>query len=322
MIALTFVIFLGLFIAIGVYSSRWQQATVTDYLLANRQVNPWLTALSAMATGQSGLLFTGQVGFAYKVGLSSIWLTLGWAIGDYLAWLLVFKRVRQVSADIDAKTVSALLSHDRKQGAQPAIAIISALVIVIFLGTYAGAQLIAGGKALNAIFGWDVAAGAIAGAAIVAIYCFSGGIRASIWTDAVQGVIMIGSLVLLLGVAIAKCGGFGALLQQLGEIDPNLLSLNPSNLPWGFLPFFLGWVAAGFGAVGQPHILVRAMAVDSPENIGLARNIKTLGGLVNSFSAIGIGLAARTILPALLNDGDPELALPYLAQELLPAQKC
>lgn len=321
MIAITFVTFLGLFVAVGMYSSRQQQSTTTDYLLASRQVSPWLTALSAMASGQSGLLFTGQIGFAYEVGLSSLWLTVGWAIGDYLAWLLVFKRLRQVSETVAAETVPALLGRGRDRGCQPqpAVIIFAAIVTVIFLGTYAGAQLVAGSKALQATFGWDPAVGAVAGAIVVAIYCFSGGIRASIWTDAVQGVVMSGSLLLLLGTAIVACGGFGAFWQQLAALDPDLLSLSPTNLPWGFLPFFLGWVAAGFGVIGQPHILVRAMAIDSAENVGLARNIKAIGGLTNSLMAIGIGMGARVLLPALLTEGDPELALPSLALELLPA---
>jgi len=92
-----------------------------------------------------------------------------------------------------------------------------------------------------------------------------------------------------------------------------------TNLPLGFLPFFIGWIMAGFGVVSQPHILIRAMAIDSPDNVNKALNIKTLASLTTSFSSITIGLAARVLLPDLLSGGDPELALPYLAEELLPA---
>ena len=88
LIAVTFLAFLLAFTLIGIYSATRKQDTTADYLLANRNVNPWLTALSAMATGQSGFLFIGQVGFAYNSGISAIWLTIGWAIGDYLAWWL------------------------------------------------------------------------------------------------------------------------------------------------------------------------------------------------------------------------------------------
>ncbi len=315
-IAVTFIIFLLLFTVVGIYSATRKQNTTTDYLLASRNVNPWLTALSAMATGQSGLLFIGQVGFAYKIGISSLWLTLGWAIGDYLAWWFVFKKLRELSEETASDTVSSFLSQNMK--GSRLIAIISALITIIFLGSYAAAQLVAGSKALNAVFGWNYNLGIIVGAFIVVIYCFSGGIRASIWTDAVQATIMIGSLLLLLVVAVVNCGGVSNLWQSLAAINPALIDLNARSLPWGFIPFFVGWIVAGFGVVGQPHIMVRAMAIDSAEHIAFARNLKTSLGLINSISATGIGLAARVILPDLMTSGDPELALPYLSLELFP----
>ncbi len=315
-IAVTFIIFLLLFTAVGIYSATRKQNTTTDYLLASRNVNPWLTALSAMATGQSGLLFIGQVGFAYKIGISSLWLTIGWAIGDYLAWWFVFQKLRKLSEETASDTVSSFLSQNL-EGSR-ALAILSALITIAFLGSYAAAQLVAGSKALNAVFGWNYNLGIIIGAVIVVIYCFSGGIRASIWTDAVQATIMIGSLLLLLVVAVVNCGGVGNLWKSLAAIDPTLIDWNARSSPWGFMPFFLGWIVAGFGVVGQPHIMVRAMAIDSAEHIGLARNLKTSLGLINSVSATGIGLAARVMMPDLMTSGDPELALPYLSLELLP----
>ena len=315
-IAVTFIIFLLLFTGVGIYSATRKQNTTTDYLLASRNVNSWLTALSAMATGQSGLLFIGQVGFAYKIGISSLWLTIGWAIGDYLAWWLVFKKLRNLSEEMASDTVSSFLGQNIK--GSRAIAVISALITIVFLGSYAAAQLVAGSKALNTVFGWNYNLGIIIGAVIVVIYCFSGGIRASIWTDAVQAIVMVGSLLLLLVVAVVNCGGVGNLWQSLAAIDPTLINWDASQQPWGFIPFFIGWLVAGFGVVGQPHIMVRAMAIDSAEHIGFARNLKTSLGLINSVSATGIGLAARVMLPDLMNSGDPELALPYLSLELLP----
>lgn len=316
-IAATFIVFLALIIGVGIYSSTHKKNTTADYILASRGVSPWLTALSAMSTGQSGLLFLGQVGFAYTDGISAIWLVIGWAIGDYLAWLLFFKRLRKRSEETASDTVSDFLAQNTS-GARW-ISIVSGIIIVAFLGAYAASQLVAGSKALNVVFGWDYRLGIILGAVIVVIYCFSGGVRAEIWTDAVQGIIMIGSLLLLLSVAITDCGGFGQLWTRLGAIDAKLINLSPSNLPLGFLPFFIGWIVAGFGVVGQPHILVRAMAIDSPDNVNRALNIKTLASLTTSFSSITIGLAARVLLPDLISGGDPELALPYLAEELLPA---
>lgn len=315
-IAVTFILFLLLFTGVGVYSATRKQNTTTDYLLASRQVNPWLVALSAMATGQSGLLFIGQVGFAYEIGISALWLTIGWAIGDYVAWWLVFKKLRDQTEEYASDTVSSFLSQNLK--GDRVLSVLTGVITLAFMGTYAAAQLVAGSKALNTVFGWNYHLGIIIGTAIVVVYCFSGGIRASIWTDAVQATLMLGSLLLLLARAVANCGGWGTLWTTLGAIDPTLTSWNPTAKPLGFLPFFLGWVVAGFGVVGQPHILVRAMSINSSRNLGFARNLKIAMGLTNSFAAMGIGLAARVLLPELLESGDPELALPYLSLELLP----
>ena len=312
-IALSFIFFLILFTVVGLYAATQKQDTTADYLLAGRNVNPWAIALSALSTGQSGFLFTGQVGYAYTQGLSAIWLAIGWAIGDYLAWTFVFKQLRLASEASDSETVPAFLAQ--KQPGYRWISVISALITIFFLGTYAAAQLLAGSKALNSLFGWDYAWGIFIGAIIVVVYCFSGGIRASIWTDSVQTIVMIGALLLLFIVTIFAGDGVGNIFTKLGQINANLVALFPSNLAWGFLPFFIGWLVAGFGAVGQPHIVVRAMALDSADNMNKARNIRTICGFITAFTAIFIGFAARTILP---NLKDPELALLDLSQELLP----
>ena len=311
--ALTFIAFVVLFTVVGLYSATQKQDTTADYLLAGRSVNPWLVALSALSTGQSGFLFTAQVGYAYSIGISSIWLAIGWAIGDYLSWLLVFKQLRETSEASDSETVPAFLAQ--KQPGHRWISVVSALITIFFLGAYAAAQLLAGSKALNSIFGWDYAWGIIIGAVIVVAYCFSGGIRASIWTDAVQTIVMIGALLLLLGTTILEGGGVSNIFNSLGDVDPALTALFPADLGWGFWPFFLGWLVAGFGAVGQPHIVVRAMAIDSANSMGKARDIRTICGLITAFSAIFIGLAGRVLLPQL---ADAELALLDLSTSLLP----
>ena len=311
--ALTFIAFVILFTVIGLYSATQKQNTTADYLLAGRTVSPWLVALSALSTGQSGFLFTAQVGYAYSIGISSIWLAIGWAIGDYLSWLLVFKQLRETSEASDSETVPAFLAQ--KQPGHRWISSISALITIFFLGAYAAAQLLAGSKALNSIFGWNYAWGTLIGAVIVVAYCFSGGIRASIWTDAVQTIVMIGALLLLLVVTLITGGGASNLFTSLGSVDTSLTALFPANLGWGFIPFFVGWLVAGFGAVGQPHIVVRAMAIDSADNMGKARDIRTICGLITAFAAIFIGLAGRVLLPEL---ADPELALLDLSTSLLP----
>ena len=316
-IAFSFVIFLLLFTAVGIFSASRTTNTTSDYLLASRNVNPWLTGLSAFATAHSGGMFISTIGWTYQVGISSVWLLVGWFLGDYLAWFVVHKRLRIVSEATSSETIGAFLAQDMKQNRS--IAIVSALITIAFLGAYAAAQLLAGSKALHVIFGWNYNWGIILGAVVIVSYCFSGGIRASIWTDALQSVLMMIAMMMLLAIAIINCGGLGGLWQQLEQIDPTLIDPIPQGLEYGFGLFMLSWLVAGVGAVGQPHIMIRAMVLDDADNMGITRNIYAFSYVVFSTAAVIVGLSARVLLPNLINGGDPELALPQMAIQLLPA---
>ncbi|MEM8832176.1 MAG: sodium/proline symporter [Cyanobacteria bacterium P01_G01_bin.19] len=315
-IAFSFILFLLLFVCVGIYSSSLQKHTTTDYLLANRDVNPWMTGLSAFATAHSGGMFISTIGWTYQVGISSVWLLVGWFLGDYLAWFFVHKPLREISAEQSCETIGEFLAKDNQnQG----IAVVSAIVTIAFLGAYAAAQLLAGSKALYAMFGWDYSWGIILGAVIVVTYCFSGGIRASIWTDVVQSVLMMVAMIILVIVALSACGGIDGLWQQLGAIDSSLVDPIPQGLQFGFGLFMLSWLIAGLGVVGQPHIMVRAMVIDKASNMGITRNIYAVAYVVFSTAAVLAGLSARVLLPNLISNGDPELALPQMAVQLLPA---
>lgn len=316
-IALSFILFLLLFTGVGIYSASRQQHTTSDYLLASRSVNPWLTGLSAFATAHSGGMFISTIGWTYQVGISSVWLLVGWFFGDYLAWFVVHKPLRIISEETNSETIGAFLAQKTK--GYSAIAAVSALITIAFLGAYAAAQLLAGSKALHVIFGWNYSWGIILGAVIVVAYCFSGGIRASIWTDALQSILMMVAMMMLLVIAVVSCGGIDGLWQQLGEIDPTLVDPIPQGLQYGFGLFMLSWLIAGVGVVGQPHIMIRAMVLDDASKMGIARNIYAVSYIIFSTAAVLVGLSARVLLPNLINGGDPELALPQMAIALLPA---
>jgi sodium/proline symporter len=316
-IAISFIAFLLLFTGVGLFAATRKQNTTADYLLASRNVNPWMTGLSAFATAHSGGMFISTLGWTYQVGISSVWLLVGWFLGDYLAWFCVHQPLRVVSEETNSETIGAFLAGGDRQNRS--ITVVSALTTITFLGAYAAAQLLAGSKALHAIFGWDYSSGIVLGAVIVLSYCFSGGIRASIWTDVIQAVVMMLAMLAMVVVALTACGGLGGMWQQLAAIDPSLVDPVPQGLQFGFGLFLLSWLVAGMGAVGQPHIMVRAMAIDRPENMGLTRNLYAFAYVVFSAAAVLVGLSARVLLPGLMQGGDPELALPTLAIELLPS---
>ena len=322
----SFVFFLVLFTLVGVLSARKKQSTSEDYLVASRNVNPWLTALSAVSTNNSGYMFIGLIGFAWRAGLEAIWITLGFIVGDFLTWLWVHKRVRAQSEKVEAASVPSLLATDHMGRVSRPIAVVTGALTFFFLGGYAAAQLKAGSTTLNALFGWPLWAGSVIGVVVVTIYCLSGGIRASIWTDSVQSVVMIGSMSLLLGYCFLEVGGKDVLFAQLAQIDPKLIEWTPRSLKFGLFLYLLGFTFAGIGVIGQPHILVRFMAIDAVESIKKARNIYFVWYTLFSIAALAVGLYARVLLPDLTEGLEgaaavsaSEGALPNLAVALLPS---
>lgn len=314
--AVSFAVFLLAFVVIGAWSATRKQETADDYLIASRSISPLFTALSAVATNNSGFMFMGLIGATFTSGVRAAWLMVGWVIGDWLAWFFVHRRVREQSERVGANTVPGFLASGARDGGRP-IAAVAGLITLVFLGLYAAAQLTASGKAMHYVFGWDVEVAAVIGAVIVGAYCISGGIRASIWTDVAQSVVMLGSMTALLVTALVHLGGFGALWDRLVQIDPGLVELAPGDYKFGFAGYALGWFGAGLGVVGQPHVMIRAMAIDSPDHIATARRIYVVWYLAFSAACIGVGLAARALLDAPLPD--PELALPLLSDHLFPA---
>ncbi len=319
MMLASFLAFLLLFLGIGIASYWRSRGTTADYYLASRAVSPALVGLSAVATNNSGYMFIGVIGYTYTAGLSAVWLMVGWIAGDFLASLAVHRELRAATGRTGALTFPGVLARwagPEQRRVQRAAAVLT----VLLLGAYAAAQLTAGGKALHSLFGWSPQAGAFLVAAVVTVYCLAGGIRASIWTDATQAFVMLGAMGLLLATAIAGLGGPAASWARLEGV-PGYTSWFPPDLlvpgPGGMLLFVVGWLFAGLSVIGQPHILVRFMALESPDRLWQAR--AWYYGFFTIFYAMAtaVGLLSRIYLPE-LGSMDPELALPTMAQALLP----
>ena len=311
-VSISFFGFLLFFTAVGVYASSRKKETTEDYLLASRSVSPWLTAFSAVSSNNSGFMFIGLVGSVYTEGISGGWVMVGWVLGDWVTWFFVHRRLREGSEAAGAETIPGFLGHGLK--GQALVVGIAGFLVLAFLSVYASAQLNAGGKALSA-FNIDATLGTFIGAGIVLAYCVSGGIRASIWTDAVQTVVMFGAIIILLVVVLVEVGGLGSAANQLEAMDPALTEWFPTK-SHGFALFLAGWMFAGFGVVGQPHIMIRAMAIDSPENVGRARNIYMTLNALFAVLCISVGLLAKVYLSVPLPD--PEMAFPLLSKAALP----
>jgi len=316
---ISFLFFLLLFVVIGISSARKSRGTKQDYYLASSSVSPALVGLSAVATNNSGYMFIGVIGYTYATGLASIWLMLGWIVGDFLASTFVHRRLRAATELSGEVSYAGVLSNWYNNGKQDSLQRIIGLISLFFLLAYASAQLVAGGKALHVLFDWPIWAGAVIGAVLVAVYCIAGGIRASIWTDVAQSVVMIAAMAILLFIATHSLGGIDASISQMNAVD-GFLDWFPKDLALpglaGGILFAISWAFAGFSVIGQPHIMVRFMTLASNQKMNQARLWYYLWFTAFYAMATGVGLLSRIYLA---NNGsfDAELALPTMAFELL-----
>jgi len=322
--AWTFVALLALITASGALSVIRKRKTPRDYLVASREVAPWLTALSTVATNNSGFMFIGMIAYTYRLGIEAVWMMVGWILGDLTAWFFIHPRVRRVAGKYKLNTLSEILGINEK-GQDRAVIIVAGLITVVFLAVYAAGQLKAGSTALHALFGWDMKVGALIGTAIVILYSFAGGIRADIWTDAAQSFVMIVAMIMILGAGYLDVGGWHSLMNNLQAQDPALTEWFPEHPAFGLIPYLMGFMFAGYGATGQPHLMTRLMAIKSVEAIKPARLYYFLWYIPFFIASIGVGLYCRAIIPDLtslpLAEGlqEPtELALPVITMELLP----
>ena len=320
MILFSFCLFLFLFTLIGSLSVLKKKNTSLDYLLANQEIKPWLAATSAIATSNSGYMFIGQIGFTYVYGLQSVWLMFGLIFGDFISSLFVHKNLRKKSQELKVVSFANLVS--KWQGTNyKYVQLISGLIILIFLSTYAAAQLNAGSKSMHVLFGLDYRLGAIIGGVIVLLYCFSGGIRASIWTDVAQSLVMIIAMFLMVIFGIKELGGFSNFINQLYKVSPDYMKWFPTtNFSEFFLApymFILGWFFSGLGVIGQPHVMVRFMTIDKTKNVPKTRVYYYTWYVLFYSLTILAAFVARLLIPE-TNGIDPELALPTLALNLLP----
>lgn len=315
----SFFICLALVLLIGLSSARQAKASAADYFVASRSVPPWLVGLSAVATNNSGYMFIGLIGYTYAVGIQSVWLMVGWIAGDLIGSKVAHERMRDEAERVHANGIISLLARwgdTRNRSWQ----VLAALVSVAFLSTYAAAQISAGGKALEGMLDIPMAIGMGMVALVVIAYSIAGGMRASIWTDAVQSLLMVVSMVVLLLAAVNHLGGLQAVFQQAGAID-GFLNPRPTNLDVpgfiGPLAFVVGWMFAGAAALGQPHIVSRFLALQNTRQMNQVRWWYYSYYLLFYCFATAVGLLSRLYFGE-STGFDPEMALPNMARDLLP----
>lgn len=288
-------------IAIGLYAYKTTDNDVSGYMLGGRKLGPGVTALSAGASDMSGWMLMGLPGAMYISGLSSTWIAVGLLIGAYLNYLIVAPRLR-VYTEIaqDAITIPDYFEK-RFEDRTRLLRIVSSLVIVVFFTLYTSSGVVAGGKLFESSFGLNYELGLFLTAGVVVFYTLVGGFMAVSLTDFVQGCLMFLALVLVPVVAIDHLGGMTEVNQIVNQINPDLLSWVGASSALAIISA-LSW---GLGYFGQPHIIVRFMAIRSIRDLKAARRIgmswmfvTIVGAVMTGF--VGIAYVAKTEMP--LND--------------------
>ena len=290
------IISLGLYflvmLAIGLYGYKTSTADVSGYMLGGRKLGPGVTALSAGASDMSGWMLLGVPGAMYLSGISSAWIAVGLLIGAYVNYLIVAPRLR-VYTEV-AHDAITLPDYFEKRFADKTrlLRVVSSVVIVIFFTLYTSSGVVGGGKLFESSFGLSYELGLYVTAGVVVAYTLFGGFMAVSITDFVQGCIMFVALVLVPLVAVDHLGGFSSVVSQVTAVNANFIDpfVNANTAQAVSVLGIISLLSWGFGYFGQPHIIVRFMAIRSVKDIKAARRIGMSWMLITIIGAVMTGM--------------------------------
>ena len=304
-----FVVYFIVMIAVGFFYKNKNKSS-NDYLIGGRKLNHFVSAMSAEASDMSGWLLLGLPGVAYLTGMSSAgWTAIGLAIGTYLNWKLVAKRLRIYTHKAKDSITLPEFFKNRFADKKAVTSTISSLFIITFFIIYTASQFAAGGKLFNTIFGVDYTIAMLIGAAIVLIYTFVGGFKALCIIDTIQACLMFFAL-LLIPIGALIIAGLAGDASVFASFDPRMLSpfhqFDPATKGFEFISVFtiVSGLAWAFGYFGQPHILPRFMAIEKPEAIPKARRIAMVWVIISMAAAIFIGLVGKVFFSTPLADSE------------------
>lgn len=280
-LSIYFIVMLG----IGLYAYKTSTDDLSGYMLGGRKLGPAVTALSAGASDMSGWMLMGLPGAMYTTGLSSMWIAVGLTIGAYLNYVLVAPRLRIYTEVANDSITIPDFFENRFQDHSKMLRFISAIVIFIFFTLYTSAGMVSGGKLFDSAFGLDYKVGLFITAGVVVAYTLFGGFLAVSLTDFVQGCIMFIALILVPIVAFTDIGGIDATVEQVRQVDSSLTNVLKGTTAIGIISL-LAW---GLGYFGQPHIIVRFMAIQSVKEIKSARRIGISWMIVSIVGALATG---------------------------------
>lgn len=275
--------------AIGLYYYKRTQ-NLSDYILGGRSLNPWVAAMSAQASDMSGWLLLGLPGYAFTAGLEAFWISAGLALGTYLNWKFVAKRLRIFSEKAEDSLTLSSYFQKRYKSSSVSLRLLTSFFILFFFLTYTASGLVASAKLFNTIFDIPYLSALTIGMVAIVLYTFLGGFMAVSWTDFFQGILMFFALLIVPMVVMGKIGGMGTAMDIVRNIDPGFLKLSIGAVGLLNVVSLAAW---GFGYFGQPHILARFMAIRDPKEITQARVISMVWVLLTLAASVVVGILGR-----------------------------
>ena len=299
----TMIAYLCFVIITGIMIGRRTKKSAEGFYLGGRGIGPLVTAMSAEASDMSSWLLMGLPGLAYLSGVADAgWTAIGLAIGTYLNFLLVAKKIRRYSVRLDAITIPAFISK-RYGEKKPVIMCIASVAILVFFVPYVASGLAAIGKLFNSLFGWDYMLAVLLGAVVIISYTSVGGFSAVATMDLIQSIIMTCALVVITGFGIYQAGGLEVVVENAKAL-PGYLSLTQTYdvatgtaKSYGFINS-VSMLAWGLGYFGMPHILVRFMAIRDEKELKLSRRIASIWVVISMTVAICIGMIGYSVSKA------------------------
>lgn len=319
-ILISIVAYLLLVIWIGVSFSR-KNKTTDDFYLGGRKLGPFVTAMSAEASDMSSWLLMGLPGVAYATGIAdAFWTAIGLAIGTYINWLVVAKRLRKYTVACNNSTTIPVFFSNRYRDNKKILSVIAAIVIIIFFVPYTASGFAACGKLFASLFGWDYFAAMVISAVVIVGYTTLGGFLAASTSDFLQSIIMTIAIFVVLGYGIVTAGGVESVMAN-AESMAGYFSLTSvydaatgTSADYGLITIF-SMLAWGLGYFGMPHVLLRFMAIEDPGKLKLSRRIASVWVVISLGVAIAIGVVGNAmskngVIPVL---EDPETIIVSVA---------
>lgn len=300
-IILTFVVYMILMMGIGVYYYR-RTSNMSDYFLGNRRLGAWVTSMSAEASDMSGWMLMGLPGFAYIAGLNAGWIALGLAIGTWANWRFIAARLRIYTELANNSLTLPDFLENRFEDRTKLLRIIPAVFILVFFIIYTSSGFVAAGRLFETIFGVPYNISIFIGAGVVVFYTFVGGFLAVSRTDFIQGVMMFFAILVVPICASLALGGFDVTGELIYTDHPSFFDpfQKPDGSTLGFIEFIslMGW---GLGYFGQPHILVRFMAIHHSSELKQATRIAMTWVVISLSAALAVGMVGAVFLPGELS---------------------